>query len=63
MKSPDRWPPSRRDPRIDAIPESSWVSVTPALLTIWHADRKRRAEAQSERTEREKQHRTRRSIH
>lgn len=63
MNLPNRWPPSRRDPRIDAIPESSWVTVTPYLLALMHADKARAAAERAERLDREKQRRTRRSMH
>jgi hypothetical protein len=52
----NRWPPSRHDPLIDAIPESSWVTVTPQLLALMLAEARAAREAQAERRLRRSPH-------
>ncbi len=61
-RTPDRWPPMKADPRIDAIPESSWVTVTPVLLALMHAQHRADREA-FENARLKAQPRQRRSVH
>lgn len=60
--APGRCPPMKADPRIDAIPESSWVTVTPSLLALMHAQHRADREA-FDAAKLKSKPRQRRSIH